>query len=129
MEATQKRKMWKVAAVHFGITLFVLLIAFPFKVHFEPLDGSHYWLYWRVNFQMAVLQFLQPHLLALGHLETQITGKLLSANSMWIRAHYQNIIMVFGFAPMPIWSICFGWLYVKFTNWLNHFPILGKRVF
>jgi hypothetical protein len=29
----------------------------------------------------------------------------------------------------PFWSYCFGWLYVKFTNWLNHFPVLGKRVF
>ena len=30
---------------------------------------------------------------------------------------------------IPIWSLCFGWIYVKFTNWLNHFPVLGKKVF
>jgi len=30
---------------------------------------------------------------------------------------------------IPLWSICFGWIYVKFTNWLNHFPVLGKKVF
>jgi hypothetical protein len=27
------------------------------------------------------------------------------------------------------WSICFGWIYVKFTEWLNHFPVLGKKKF
>ena len=29
----------------------------------------------------------------------------------------------------PVWSICFGWLFVKLNNWLNHFPVLGKKVF
>jgi len=30
---------------------------------------------------------------------------------------------------IPVWSFCFGWIFVKLDNWLNHFPVLGKRVF
>jgi len=30
---------------------------------------------------------------------------------------------------VPFWSYCFGIIFVKFDNWLNHFPVLGKRVF
>ncbi len=30
---------------------------------------------------------------------------------------------------IPLWSICFGWLFVKMDNWLNHFPTLGRKVF
>jgi hypothetical protein len=34
------------------------------------------------------------------------------------------------FLPLlPLWSFCFGWISVKLDNWLNHFPVLGKRVF
>jgi hypothetical protein len=33
------------------------------------------------------------------------------------------------FCLAPAWSICFGWIFVKLVNWLNHFPVLGKRVF
>jgi len=40
----------------------------------------------------------------------------------WIFAWSVRFSMLFG-------SICFGWLYVKLTSWLNHFPVLGKRVF
>jgi hypothetical protein len=37
---------------------------------------------------------------------------------------------VFSCLPtIPLWSICFGWLFVKLDNWLNHFPVLGKKVF
>jgi len=27
------------------------------------------------------------------------------------------------------WSLCFGWLFVKLDNCLNHFPVLGRKVF
>jgi len=27
------------------------------------------------------------------------------------------------------WSVCFGWLFVKLDNWLNHFQVLGRKVF
>ncbi|HAO79051.1 MAG TPA: hypothetical protein DCQ92_08765 [Verrucomicrobia subdivision 3 bacterium] len=30
---------------------------------------------------------------------------------------------------IPLWSFFFGWIFVKLDNWLNHFPVLGKRVF
>jgi hypothetical protein len=36
---------------------------------------------------------------------------------------------IFLFASIPVWSLCFAWLFVRLVNWLNHFPVLGKRVF
>jgi len=39
------------------------------------------------------------------------------------------IAPTFAIFLTPVWSICFGRLYVVFFNWLNHFPVLGKRVF
>jgi hypothetical protein len=38
-------------------------------------------------------------------------------------------LMFFWFGSIPIWSICFGWLFIRTKDWLNHFPVLGKRVF
>ena len=28
-----------------------------------------------------------------------------------------------------VWIFCFRWLFVKLDNWLNHFPVLGRKVF
>jgi len=30
---------------------------------------------------------------------------------------------------VPVWSFCFAWIFVRVRDWLNHFPVLGKRVF
>jgi hypothetical protein len=39
-----------------------------------------------------------------------------------------NLSIIFC-VSMLLWSLCFGWLFIKFDNWLNHFPVLGRRVF
>jgi hypothetical protein len=33
------------------------------------------------------------------------------------------------FVSVLFWSFCFSWIFVKLDNWLNHFPVLGKKVF
>jgi hypothetical protein len=46
--------------------------------------------------------------------------------------HLKNrdeIIFLFFIITAAAWSMCFGWLAAKFIGWLNHFPVLGKRVF
>jgi hypothetical protein len=30
---------------------------------------------------------------------------------------------------IPLWSQCFGWIFVILDNWLNHFPVLGRKIF
>jgi hypothetical protein len=39
------------------------------------------------------------------------------------------LIFLFPILFIPIWSHCFGWIFVRGGNWLNHFPVLGKKVF
>jgi hypothetical protein len=101
MDAMQKRRIKKVAITHIAIT--ILCVVFVFTIPF----------YW-----VPFFLFLQPQFLLLEVLNTNPGGGILDATEFW-----GCIIAV------PLWSICFGWIYVKFTNCLNHFPVLGKRVF
>jgi hypothetical protein len=96
MDAMQKRRMWKVAIAHFGLTAFVFCKLF--RIGPDESQWHYSWLKLFYSFQP---QFL-----------------IVSAD-----------FQIFLFASISLWSICFGWLYVKFTNWLNHFSVLGKRVF
>jgi hypothetical protein len=107
MEATQKRRMWKVAIVHFLLSVVVWwkLNDFPcfFLMPTPPLFETC----------LDIYYFLQPLLWVCLKL-----GFTLIKDST-----------VLYYFSIPLWSICFGWLFVKFDNWLNHFPVLGKRVF
>jgi len=105
MDAMQKRKMWKVAIAHFGLTLLVI-------VWVELITPK----LWSVIFLFSTLDILQPQLLIFHRIG------LIFYLSEWT---YRIILL----ASFPVWSFCFGWLYVKFTNWLNHFPVLGRKVF
>jgi hypothetical protein len=108
MDATQKQRMWKVAVVHFALTLFIFVSA---AIN-APLP------FWLVK---AAIYYLQPQ-----------TILILKPTFHWIGFHWHLSEWIYDsilFTSIPIWSICFSWLYVKFTNWLNHFPVLGKKVF
>jgi hypothetical protein len=113
MDAMQKRRMWKVAIVHFLLTLLIFEKIFH---HAIPSAERNIWLQTWGGFLSKIFMLLQPQLL--------IVVKLFnSSNSS------QHLIPILILVSVPIWSICFGWIYVKFTNWLNHFPVLGKKVF
>jgi hypothetical protein len=125
MDATQKRRMWKVAIIHFCLTLFV--IATLFNSGWSGRSGTKAEETWIIKetLKIGTLVLLQPQL-----------GILFAASKFFpnAMAHYFSwvrpwLLMAVWFVSIPIWSICFGWIYVKFTNWLNHFPVLGKRVF
>jgi hypothetical protein len=112
MDATQKRRMWKVAASHFVLSLAVVLGAL-----LCPEDFNHpsVVVVPEILAQSLVhcFYFLQP-VFSLG-----VGAKLLSGN------FYFALLL----ASIPIWSLCFGWLFVKLDNWLNHFPVFGRKVF
>jgi hypothetical protein len=106
MDATLKRKMKKaaiVAAVYFTASLLLII--------FSNLNGNTLWFpILKKSCETATL-VLHPQIILLASISR---GSL----------SYKCAII-----SVPLWSLCFGWLYVQFTDWLNHFPVLGKRVF
>jgi Ni,Fe-hydrogenase I cytochrome b subunit len=127
MDATLKYRIRKVAATHFGLTvLFVVIsmlrpgIAFSgnaerWRRFQEQLLWQHAW----DNFWADIGYLLQPQFWLFSKtLKMGISPAFLILSFLIL-----SIVLV------PVWSICFGWIYVKFTNWLNNFPVLGKKVF
>jgi hypothetical protein len=108
MDAMQKRRMWKVAIAHFVLSAIYIFNLFNMSGIFSGLESIPYWI-------------LQPQFLILFDL----IGKLFQIKSSNLSVFLIGVCI----GLIPLWSICFGWIYVKFTNWLNHFPVLGKKVF
>jgi hypothetical protein len=110
MDATQKRRMWKVAAIHFALSIsaVVLIFSIPFGLTSMFQD-------FRSDFGYTIFSFLQP--------QFYFFSSAFNLNSeppqVW------NVLLI----SIPICSVCFGWLYTKLVNWLSHFPVLGKKVF
>jgi hypothetical protein len=103
MDAMQKRKAWKVIAYHFGFTVFFIIVSLllPNRIIPDFTNPLEFIRFMSGQF----LYLLQPIVFQFVHSETGA-----------------EIII-------PIWSICFGWIFVKSLNWLNHFQVLGKKVF
>ena len=36
---------------------------------------------------------------------------------------------IFLTISVPLWSFCFGWIFIRVKDWLNRFPVLGRKVF
>jgi hypothetical protein len=110
MDATLKQKMWKVAAGHFVLTVsaVVLIFSIPFGPTSQYQD-------FRFDFGNTLFSFLQPQLC--------FASWACNLNSL------NHLMWDILFISVPLWSLCFGWIYVKFFNWLNHFSALGKRLF
>jgi hypothetical protein len=130
MDAMLKYRIRKVAATHFGLTvLFVVIsmfrpgIAFSGNAVRERIFQEHLvWRYAWDNCWTDVGYFLQP--------QFWLVPKILPLNiPPALRGLADLIFILVMILSVPLWSICFGWIYVKFTNWLNHFPVLGKKVF
>jgi hypothetical protein len=115
IEATFKRRMWKVAIAHFVLTAFFGLSVLLRGWVFSGTQGMFLEVEaWR-GFKIDALLFLQPQFWLLSQMGKPI-------GPFWF---FAGVCLI----SIPIWSFCFGWFYVRFVNWLNHFPILGKRVF
>jgi len=110
MDATLKRRMWKVAIAHFALT--VLAVALILWTPFGPTSPSQDFL-WAIK--NAFFALLQSHFYFLNLFDEMVQG-----------SRIQNIAILFS---IPLWSLCFGWLFVKLDNWLNHFPVFGRKIF
>jgi hypothetical protein len=105
MDAMQKRRMWKVIGYHlfFSVYVLFLLLTAYHPIFLNPSNPKS----WIVFLGGSLLTLLQPVALTVANHGYEIAGIIL----------------------IPLWSICFGWVFVKILNWLNHFPVLGKKVF
>jgi len=111
MDATLKQRMWKVAIAHFAVTAFVW-------VNFAESVATGAW----QNFWWSVLEILQPTFALMAVIMKVFLVENWNSNL----TGFLTISFVFA---IPLWSICFGWIFVKLDNWLNHFPVLGRKVF
>jgi len=118
MDAMLKRRMWKVAISHFIFTFLIIVGAYFSSFVTSPgnwttwqrFDNSYIFRAYLNNFLGDVFFLFQPQFWV---------SKFFSSD--WF--FWASLILI------PFWSICFAWLFVKLDNWLNHFPVLGKRVF
>ena len=123
MDAMQKRKIRKVAIVHFGLTVLsvVVVIMIPTAIISNHVDfAGDARAHERGEWNRAWFYFFQDVGLCLQP-QFWLFEKLKKVGT--------NIPMLLALFTIPFWSLCFGWIFVKLDNWLNHFPVLGKRVF
>jgi hypothetical protein len=131
MDAMQKRRMWKVAITHFLLTILFVLAAMlqpahSFSGNAEKLRRYNESLVWQRGYEnmlKGVGFLLQPQFWFYSKAIDNATLQN-SVKSLPIWLVISGLLL-----SVPLWSICFGWLFVKLDNWLNHFPVLGKKVF
>jgi hypothetical protein len=113
MKTSFKPRILLVAVVHLALTIFVYY-SFPGRggIHWQLTSA-----FWENTFYL-----LQP--------QAWIWDRFFCWGGFHLtEGLLKSILWFFVYASMPLWSICFGWIFVKLDNWLNHFPVLGKRVF
>jgi hypothetical protein len=125
MDAISKRRVWKLAIGHFALTIICFLVVFAIASEMSRSGKSGEARFAQVSppsshaglDSVCKLAFvLQPQV---GFAVTLDEGRMI----------YSRVILVASLLAIPIWSYCFGWFLVNFSNWLNHFPVLGKKVF
>jgi hypothetical protein len=124
MDAMQKQRMRKVARTHFALSVFsgvMFAMLAPTlataKSHSEP---NSIWVifvaFWAISFFLLQPQcFLIPVLVSAFHIKNLFVE--------WATFFILPLIIA------PFWSYAFAWIFIRGRNWLNHFPILGRKVF
>jgi magnesium-transporting ATPase (P-type) len=135
MDAMQKRKALIVSILHFGLTLCVALIIEFRHGGFSGSKGGEFhpelaeqhireaiWF----QFWAVVLIVLQPLPIFIIVASQVVLHAIWLQPPMWLEAALTLALILLS---VPFWSYSFGKIFVKLDNWLNHFPVLGKRVF
>ena len=116
MEATLKRRMWKLALLHFSITAISFFAGLVLLLKYK--DEDNYLVNVLYPSLSSFLYFLQPLCLLIDWCMIQVSPSF-----------GRNHSALITFLSFPIWSICFGWIFIRGKDWLNHFPVLGRKVF
>ena len=123
--------MWKVTFRHFSLTVIFIFVAMLLPAHsfsgnaekWRRFQESLVWERSYENMMKDVGFILQPQFWLFSKAKDNVKLQNFAASlPTWV-------VFTGLFISVPLWSICFGWLFVKLDNWLNHFPVLGKRVF
>ena len=123
MDATQKKQLAKVTLGHFLLTIFCI---------FAPalIDTS---IRWSGPHGEAYNRALQHQATNMAWTNFITDVALLLQPQFWLVTKVftieMGVVVILLWLTIPLWSYCFGWLFVKLDNWLNHFPVLGRRVF
>jgi hypothetical protein len=132
MDEKLERRMRVVSLVHFGLTLCVAFLVYymtPFskdgRFHSALLETQIRHEIWsRVG--VVILFALQPLPIFIV-LASQIVLHAIWLNSpTWLAATLTWVVILLS---VPLWSFYFGRIFIRAKDWLNHFPVLGKRVF
>jgi len=122
MDATQKRRMRRVAIAHFILTILVVLKLLHYSAWSGPYEREIWFMAWG-SFWAHVLFLLQmPLWFFYGTGHSPIIAKIISALPEWLPICLITL-------SIPVWSNCVGWIFIKLKDWLNHFPVLGRKVF
>jgi hypothetical protein len=125
MNATQKQRMKKVTTVHLVLTFIALVFVVLFAPALGFSNGSRpslpleIWVY----FWLGALVLLQPVPFLIGFILQRLFSGL-PPHSAMVSLGWLVVILA-----IPLWSYCFSWIFIRAKDWLNHFPVLGKRVF
>jgi hypothetical protein len=78
------------------------------------------------NFWSSVFALFQPQFLAMYFIHEHPQP----VPAITHEFHILPIIIFTGLLiSIPVWSFCFSWVFIHGKDWLNHFPVLGKKVF
>jgi hypothetical protein len=134
MDATQKRRMWKVAIVHFALTIFCLLTWLALlpssngETMFNLETRGNNFLVGAAIVALVIFLALQP-LIFLAFAADNMLGMRFPSIPTWL-------LIPLYFVSFAVWSYAFGWLFVnwscwfsKIRFWLNHFPFFRKKFF
>jgi hypothetical protein len=131
MDAMQKRRMWKVAFRHFASTIIFVFIAMlqpaiAFSGNAERARLFQEQLFWHnlwERFLMSIGFLLQPQFWFFEKIPSlNLPVSLLGISTGWI---FVPLMLI----SIPVWSICFAWIFIRTKDWLNHFPVIGRKVF
>ena len=115
--------MWKVAIVHLALSYLVIYLFVKFVYIGQGVFGDLVFQaqvessqIWRI-FLSPILYILQPQRYLADHFFHGWT----MGYPIWI-----GVFLTFSY---PLWSICFSRIFIRAKDWLNHFPVLGRKVF
>ena len=134
MDATQKKKAWKVTIVHFTFTIVCLLTSLALlptsngETMFGLATKGNSLLVGTAIVALVIFFVLQP-LIFLAFIADNMLGIRLPAIATMLLIP----LYILFFA---VWSYAFGWVFVscscwfgKIRLWLNHFTFFRKRLF
>ena len=127
MDASFKKRVEKAHVNHFLLSL-VVVFFLQFNESFigggSPINLKA-WEVWK-SFCKSMCFVFQPHIWLMLKME-------LPQLPHWYKALPSLVppvaLLFLTMFSMFTWSFCFSLIFLRVKDWLNHFPVLGKRVF